>query len=700
MVAEFSYKNLTAADSIRLLLLHPRAASNDDEIRCTLQHTTLSECENDLTFQYIALSYVWGDETDQKTIVVDGAGFHVTANLFRALHSIRHESKELPLWVDALCINQKNMKERGQQVRFMGSIYAAARNTIIYLGESDTESDRAIQALNDAADSPDDIVDDESIRECIKSSILSRTWFTRVWVLQELALSQNPIIQIGQSRVRWGRLPSFLFALKDTYAHVQVVAIPDSPTKDIDAEQLMIDMQEAREKIQISNISVNKKSIEKHQTLLGFIQSRSGLGAKDPRDIIFAHIGMVNHISGDHVDFRARSRATTQLSATMTKSDVTSVAKAGPIESFSLPDSGDWNEQDISIDYEKTAAEVYNNFACQAIEHSRDLSITAHIRDTYPQTRLPGLASWAPDWTQRRLQQLVPLRGRQIEDHFKQDHAFVCENSILGVLACSVARIKEISEVIDFRDKSFPRTYAKPDGLFSPGSDPNYQKAIFFYRNIHESWQKRLDSKVLPPLSERKLNDYHLSGDQSETSQWDDFKMTRILWAMDAITDNTHSIDPYGFPGSPSLGHLSIGDYLVRCSVDQRNDTIVRGRRVALLDNGLNALVPASAQKGDIVSKINIHQSLIILRHHEDTNGATYESILRSKIRPPLEMEKFNPSYSSSGSSSYGWEHRQIPLCHYQFVGECLLDNHQLNQQSLLNWDRLLKVAIEIAALH
>jgi hypothetical protein len=265
MSTEFSYKNLTALDSIRLLLLQPRAASKDDEIHCNLQHTTLSEYENDLTFQYIALSYVWGNEEDQGKIFVEGIERHVTANLCRALRSIRHESKELPLWVDAVCINQQNSKERSQQVRFMGSIYAAARSTIIYLGESDEESDWAIEALRDvssAVTSPGGLLYDESIKNCIVSSLLSRTWFTRVWVLQELALSQNPIIQCGLSRVNWGRLPSFLSNI-DEYLNQQASTANSTPPE---AEQLMMDMQEAREKIQIGNI--NRKFVKKHQTLL------------------------------------------------------------------------------------------------------------------------------------------------------------------------------------------------------------------------------------------------------------------------------------------------------------------------------------------------------------------------------------------------------------------------------------------------
>jgi len=39
----------------------------------------------------------------------------------------------------------------------------------------------------------------------VEAAILTRPWFTRTWVLQELVLSQDPWIQIGSTRIRWDR---------------------------------------------------------------------------------------------------------------------------------------------------------------------------------------------------------------------------------------------------------------------------------------------------------------------------------------------------------------------------------------------------------------------------------------------------------------------------------------------------------------
>ncbi|TVY17281.1 Heterokaryon incompatibility protein 6, OR allele [Lachnellula arida] len=624
MSAKFNYKNLTASDSIRLLLLQPRAASKDDEIHCNLQHTTLSECQNDLTSHYIALSYVWGNPKEQGTIFVEGVERHVTANLFRALRSIRHESKELPLWVDAVCINQQNPKEKNQQVRFMGSIYAAATNTIIYLGESDENSDRAMEALSSDVSSPYTPMYDETIKSCMVSSILSRTWFTRVWVLQELALSQNPIIQCGQSRVNWGRLPSFLSHINEYVNKRANVASKPQPQLP-EGEQLMMDMQEARENIQIGNI--NKKLVRKHQTLLDLVRSRSGLGAEDPRDIIFAHIGMVDHVSGDQLDFRAPSRAATrpsleeglknkQLASSPSQLNVVptqqSSASAGAVSQV----DSKWTSQDIVIDYKKTVAEIYNEFAQRAIASSGRLSITQHIETTYPQARLPGLASWAPDWTLREHQKVVPIIGfidvpNLIHYPYQLEHTFVQGKPVLGLLGSPLSCIRSTSQLMDLNNWNYTldsdtdkrllnRCMAAEIGLVT---EPH----VMLYRAIYERIRQNLGHEVLLPLTGRKIRDY-LYGHTD-----DSVKRNNIPWAL-------------GLSAVDSIATLSIADYLVRSTRKQGERSIIEGRRVALLENGLNALVPACAKKGDHLFFTSLLAPLVILRGYQGPDDTSTES--------------------------------------------------------------------------
>ncbi|KAK4224082.1 heterokaryon incompatibility protein-domain-containing protein [Podospora fimiseda] len=79
---------------------------------------------------FAALSYVWGDKKSQKSILLNGAVFSVTENLYRALRVMAEQNEfqnsKYRIWIDALCINQKDDEERASQVRKMRDIYSTA----------------------------------------------------------------------------------------------------------------------------------------------------------------------------------------------------------------------------------------------------------------------------------------------------------------------------------------------------------------------------------------------------------------------------------------------------------------------------------------------------------------------------------------------------------------------------------------------
>lgn len=93
-----------------------------------------------------ALSYTWGNWDDPKSItIVNSANgeevqFPVTRNLFSALRRIRRaEEVVISLWVDQICINQRDEEEKGWQVRAMGNIYSLAWDVFIWFGDLDDD---------------------------------------------------------------------------------------------------------------------------------------------------------------------------------------------------------------------------------------------------------------------------------------------------------------------------------------------------------------------------------------------------------------------------------------------------------------------------------------------------------------------------------------------------------------------------------
>ena len=119
---------------IRLLRLLPGQSSA--QLRCEIvDNVFLSEH----TRKYYALSYCAGDTTVVETTKVQNVDFNVFSNLGAGLRRIRKRDEPLLVWVDQICINQKDVSEREQQVLLMRSVYANAYKTILWLGEENQD---------------------------------------------------------------------------------------------------------------------------------------------------------------------------------------------------------------------------------------------------------------------------------------------------------------------------------------------------------------------------------------------------------------------------------------------------------------------------------------------------------------------------------------------------------------------------------
>lgn len=107
----YRYEPLLEDDAIRVLHLYPNA-DETAELKCTVEHITLSQYKKDLINHYTALSYVWGLSTEKRHIIVDDCSFFITPNLDSALRHIRHDKGVMKVWADAICINQQDVEER------------------------------------------------------------------------------------------------------------------------------------------------------------------------------------------------------------------------------------------------------------------------------------------------------------------------------------------------------------------------------------------------------------------------------------------------------------------------------------------------------------------------------------------------------------------------------------------------------------
>lgn len=134
----FEYQALHHAESIRVIELFP-ALNRDKPIIINL----LESLPNS-PFHYEALSYTWDDQTPTRDIICNEASLRVTDNVFQALRQLRSgKGQRRNLWIDAICINQKDQAEKTSQVSMMGNIYARADRVNVWLSRS-TEAMRAL----------------------------------------------------------------------------------------------------------------------------------------------------------------------------------------------------------------------------------------------------------------------------------------------------------------------------------------------------------------------------------------------------------------------------------------------------------------------------------------------------------------------------------------------------------------------------
>ncbi|KAK5655911.1 hypothetical protein OQA88_5450 [Cercophora sp. LCS_1] len=213
----FCYSPLLKQGNTRLLRLLPHR-DMDAPIQCHLFEYPLQE-PNRGTHLYDALSYVWGSEDDKLPAFIqsddkgDGSAGNngrllVTANLHAALSHLRDRLLERVMWIDAVCINQKDDDEKGWQVQSMAKIYACATRVIVWLGEAASDSDEALQAIQKAAkEQRKDQIIDKLTQQAI-FALLERPWFQRVWVVQEVAAARQVLIKCGSSE-----LDGFTFCL-------------------------------------------------------------------------------------------------------------------------------------------------------------------------------------------------------------------------------------------------------------------------------------------------------------------------------------------------------------------------------------------------------------------------------------------------------------------------------------------------------
>ncbi len=376
-MAPYEYSALDEdASEIRLMTLLP--GRFEDDISIAMETVVLTE---EHIPHYEALSYVWGSPENPENITVKArtpgrsrprrleacshGTISVTQNLATALPYLRKRDKPRVLWIDAICVNQQDIAERGHQVKRMAAVYSMANQVIIWLGPESQNSTLALRAIHDLGSQVrvdwniekvtsvstgetlthgDDPFNDDEMWESV-GDLLRRPWFERLWIWQEVRLAREAYLFCGNEGLPWESFREAMSYLYRSYT-------PPGVGRLIAHCYGISDYTDRRVTYLYGACGA----------LIDLLETARLACCSDPRDKIFAVL--------------------------------------------SLADERDTGGLDA--DYSKPAEAVFQDLVLHYTSNLQSLDILRHceLRDETGVTELP---TWVPDWTVPRLCRTLPF---------------------------------------------------------------------------------------------------------------------------------------------------------------------------------------------------------------------------------------------------------------------------------------------------
>jgi len=227
LTSKYSYRSISTSHIRCLELRSPSGRVHRGALRLR------NRCDGD----FIALSYTWGSSapSNHRKIEIAGQGYvPLTQNLQDALFDLCSSSLSTKvIFIDQVCINQDNSREKSFQVAKMGDVYRYANQVVTYLGPSEYEDSEALDLLDrigdwfgdwfdDLDDDNDgDMLDrfvrrkeiphhlqrfelddsDEDALRHLEGIVYDGGWTNRLWMVQENLLNRDIIFLRGSRTI-------------------------------------------------------------------------------------------------------------------------------------------------------------------------------------------------------------------------------------------------------------------------------------------------------------------------------------------------------------------------------------------------------------------------------------------------------------------------------------------------------------------
>lgn len=264
-------------NSKELRLLRP-VRSNHDSL-----HFDVSTFGRDAAPPYTAVSYTWGDGDASEVIHINGCRFPVRLNLWSCLYHLSqamlHSERDY-LWVDAICINQSDDREKSAQVRCMDQTYRLASCVSVWLGLP------AVPAHLEAGMDPGTPIRTLKIEPYdwyySLSDLTNRPYWSRFWVIQEFLLGRRLRVHCGNTSMDWDDFRDLVYREEDLdYVSLSNENPPTLPPNASAAVPLL------------TGRSFNRLP-EYPQPLYTLLVQHRHSKCQDSRDRVFALLGLVS----------------------------------------------------------------------------------------------------------------------------------------------------------------------------------------------------------------------------------------------------------------------------------------------------------------------------------------------------------------------------------------------------------------------
>lgn len=373
------------------------------------------------------------------------------------LHGLSLKSQYF--WIDAICVDQSNVLERNVQVSIMADVFRAAQGVTIWLGPEDqftadalaaVEAISPLMALTAFNSSPEekwtwdrisytDFYDDgwysritgaTGLRGSITHhqwlgllALLSRPWFQRAWVVQELALARQATVVCGEQMLHWTRLAATLTFIhaKRWYHHLctekmrHIASVRDDPG--VYGEFLA-----SRTEFPTGTLSLMRtRKILRYNALRRSSIPKDEPGPRAPSERSFAdplsRKAMENNdrpsLPGNSWEPRAGAVSLDRLM--QVHRDKLATDPRDKVYAFvALADTKTslCGEPATSVrpDYELPVQDVYKRLMAQLILAHGDLHMLSHVEDP-SLTKLEGLPSWVSDFSVELVPYPLRFRG-------------------------------------------------------------------------------------------------------------------------------------------------------------------------------------------------------------------------------------------------------------------------------------------------